>query len=249
MDPRAQEIDVERALAQLFVDQPDRGCLGVRLAPLGFRVRYGRVHGLLRHQALLFKPVLFLPCILACASRICPQARLSDRRLRRGKGTGAGLAVRHRRLDELIGALKRGDRLVVSELSRLGRSLGQVVAVLDGLVKAGVAFIAIKENIRVEGKQDIQTKVMTTLFALFAEVERDLISERTREGLAKARASGKKLGRPKGSLGVSRLDGKEDEIRQFIDLGVSKSAIARITGVSRQNLYHFIRTRGIAPGP
>ena len=67
--------------------------------------------------------------------------------------------------------------------------------------------MALKENIRVEGKRDIQTKVMTTLFALFAEVERDLISERTREGLAKARASGRKLGRPKGSLGVSRLDG------------------------------------------
>ena len=65
--------------------------------------------------------------------------------------------------------------------------------------------MALKENIRVEGKRDIQTKVMTTLFALFAEVERDLISERTREGLAEARASGRKLGRPKGSLGVSRL--------------------------------------------
>ena len=69
---------------------------------------------------------------------------------------------------------------------------------------------------------------MTTLFALFAEVERDLISERTREGLAKARASGRKLGRPKGSLGVSRLDGKEDEIRHFLELGVSKTAIAKI---------------------
>ena len=80
--------------------------------------------------------------------------------------------------------------------------------------------MALKENIRVEGKRDIQTKVMTTLFALFAEVERDLISERTREGLAKARASGRKLGRPKGSLGVSRLDGKEDEIRHFLELGV-----------------------------
>ena len=66
------------------------------------------------------------------------------------------------------------------------------------------------------------------LRALFAEVERDLISERTREGLAKARASGRKLGRPKGSLGVSRLDGKEDEIRHFLELGVSKTAIAKI---------------------
>ena len=58
---------------------------------------------------------------------------------------------------------------------------------------------------------------MTTLFALFAEVERDLISERTREGLAKAKSSGRKLGRPKGSLGVSRLDGKEDDIRHFLE--------------------------------
>ena len=147
-----------------------------------------------------------------------------------------------------MSALRPGDRLVVSELSRLGRSLGQIVAILDALAKQGVSFVAIKENIRVEGKQDIQTKVMTTLFALFAEVERDLISERTREGLAKARASGKRLGRPKGSLGVSRLDGKEDEIRRFLNIGVSKSAIAKITGVSRQTLYHFIGTRGLSPG-
>ena len=139
-----------------------------------------------------------------------------------------------------------GDWLVVSELSRLGRSLGQIVAILDTLAKQSVSFIAIKENIRVEGKQDIQTKVMTTLFA---DVERDLISERTREGFARARASGKKLGRPKGSLGVLRLDGTEDEIRRFLKLGVSKSAIAKITGVSRPTLYHFLGTTGLSPTP
>ena len=154
---------------------------------------------------------------------------------------------KRRRLDELMSVLQRGDRLVVSELSRLGRSLGQIVAILDALAKAGVAFVAIKENIRVEGKHDIQTKVMTTLFALFAEVERDIISERTREGLARARSSGTKLGRPKGSLGVSRLNGKEDDIRHFLNLGVSKSAIAKITGVSRPTLYSFISTRGLKP--
>ena len=120
------------------------------------------------------------------------------------EATASGQASeKRRRLDELLNGLQRGDRLIVSELSRLGRSLGQIVAILDALAKAGVAFVALKENIRVEGKRDIQAKVMTTLFALFAEVERDLISERTREGLAKARASGRKLGRPKGSLGVS----------------------------------------------
>ena len=58
--------------------------------------------------------------------------------------------------------------------SRLGRSLGQIATILDALAKAGVAFVALKENIRVDGERDIQTKVMTTLFALFAEVERDI---------------------------------------------------------------------------
>ena len=164
------------------------------------------------------------------------------------EATASGQASeKRRRLDELLNGLQRGDRLIVSELSRLGRSLGQIVAILDALAKAGVAFVALKENIRVEGKRDIQTKVMTTLFALFAEVERDLIAERTREGLAKARASGRKLGRPKGSLGVSRLDGKEDEIRHFLELGVSKTAIAKITGVSRTALYSFMSTRGLRP--
>ena len=93
------------------------------------------------------------------------------------------------------------------------------MTILDALSKAGVAFVALKENIRVEGKRDI----------------------------ARARSSGRKLGRPKGSLGVSRLDGKEDEIRRFLELGVSKTAIAKLTGVSRTALYSFMTTRGLRP--
>ena len=122
------------------------------------------------------------------------------------EATASGQASeKRRRLDELVNVLQRGDRLIVSELSRLGPLLGQIVAILDAIAKAGVAFVAIKENIRIEGKRNIQTKVMTTLFALFAEVERGLISERTREGLAKAKSSGRKLGHPKGSLGTVKL--------------------------------------------
>jgi DNA invertase Pin-like site-specific DNA recombinase len=79
-------------------------------------------------------------------------------------------------------------------------------------VKRKVRFTAIKEGIRFEGKQDLQTKVMIALFGLFAEVERDLISERTKEGLVAARAKGRLLGRPKGSLGTSKLDGKEGPV-------------------------------------
>lgn len=144
---------------------------------------------------------------------------------------------------DTIQELNKGDRLVVSELSRLGRSLGQVIAIVDSLVKRKVRFIAIKEGIRFEGKQTLQSKVMVTLFALFSEVERDLISERTKEGLASAKASGKLLGRPKGSLGRSKLEGREQEIQMLLDKGVSKASIAKITDVSRTNLLHFIRTR------
>ena len=97
--------------------------------------------------------------------------------------------------------LQPGDRLVVSELSRLGRSLGQVVAVLDALAKAGVAFVALKENIRVEGKRDIQTKVMTTLFALFAEVERDLISRAHPRGPRQGQGLGPQARAPEGLAG------------------------------------------------
>ena len=154
-----------------------------------------------------------------------------------------------RRIDKLMTILNKGDHLIVSEISRLGRSLGQVISILDGLVKQNIAFIAIKENIRVEGAQDIQTKVMVALFALFAEVERDLISERTKEGLARAKANGKQLGRPKGSLGKSRLDGKEGEIRHLLSIGVSKASIARITGVSRPTLYNFLKTRTLNANP
>jgi DNA invertase Pin-like site-specific DNA recombinase len=148
-----------------------------------------------------------------------------------------------RGIDDLLGTLDAGDRLIVSELSRLGRSLGQVIRIVDELVKRKVRFVAIKEGIRFEGKQDLPTEVMITLFGLFAEVERDLISQRTKEGLAAARAKGRLLGRPKGALGKSKLDGKEEEIRLLLEKTVSKASIAKIVGVSRTALHHFIRTR------
>ena len=120
---------------------------------------------------------------------------------------------RERKLERLLGAVAPGDLVLVSELSPLGRSIRQIIALLDALAKRSVRFRAVKENIRTDGAPDMRTKVTIALFALFAEIERDLVSERTKEGLAKARASGKSLGRPKGSLGHSKFDGREAEIK------------------------------------
>ena len=111
----------------------------------------------------------------------------------------------------------------------------QKLAILDYAHRKQFAvdrFIAIKEGIEFDGKQDLQTKVMIALFGLFSEDERDLISERTKEGLAAAEAQGKMLSRPKGKQGKSKLDGKEQDIRRFLELGVSKTAIVKVTGVS-----------------
>ena len=114
---------------------------------------------------------------------------------------------------------------------------------IDDLITNQIRFVAIKENIELSGKQDIQTKVMVTMFSLFAEIERDLISERTKEGIAAARTKGKIIGRPKGTLGKSKLDGKEGEIRLLLEKDVGTTSIAKIMGVSRTALRHFIRTR------
>ncbi len=150
-------------------------------------------------------------------------------------------------LIQMIEALQPGDRLIVSELSRLGRSLSQILQIIDRLVQKEVRLMAIKEAIRFEGKQNIQTKAMIALFGLFAEIERDLIAERTKEGLAAAKARGKRLGRPKGALSKSKLDGKEGEIRSLLQKNVSKASIARIMDVSQTTLHHFVKTRNLQP--
>lgn len=157
----------------------------------------------------------------------------------------SGKSMKERRLDYLLEQLNEEDTLVVSELSRLGRSLGQIIQIVDAIIKRKNRFIAVKENIILNGRQDMRTKVMIALFGLFAEIERDLISERTKEALAVAKAKGKLLGRRKGSLGKSRLDGKEEEIKSLLSKRIPKSSIAKIMEVSRTALHWFIKSRNL----
>jgi DNA invertase Pin-like site-specific DNA recombinase len=92
----------------------------------------------------------------------------------------------------------------------------KIIQLVDRLIRQRVQLVAIKENIELNSNQDIQTKVMITMFGLFAEIERDLISERTKEGLTAARAKGCLPGRPKGVLGTSKLTGREGEIQSLL---------------------------------
>lgn len=152
---------------------------------------------------------------------------------------------KERKIDELLAQLQPNDILIVTELSRLGRSVGQISILVNELIEKKVRLVCLKESIDLNGKAKLQNKVMITMFSLFAEIERDLISERTKEGLARARAEGKLLGRPKGALGKSKLDGKQAEIQNLLHKGVNITNLARIFDVSRPAMINFIRTRGI----
>jgi DNA invertase Pin-like site-specific DNA recombinase len=154
-------------------------------------------------------------------------------------------SLKARHLEVLFDSLERGDTLIVSELSRLGRSVGEIITTVDRLVHHQIRVFALKEGLRLTGAQDLQLRVIVPLFGLFAEIERGLLSLRTKEALATARAAGKRLGRPPGALGKSRLDGKEQEIQTLLGLRVSKASLAKMTGVDRSTLAHFIQSRGL----
>jgi DNA invertase Pin-like site-specific DNA recombinase len=103
---------------------------------------------------------------------------------------------KERLIDQLLEDLRPGDTLITMELSRLGRSLGEVVNTVETLTKKKVKLICIKQNLVANGKNDPSTTVLLAVFSALAQVERELISERTKAGLQRARAEGKKLGNP-----------------------------------------------------
>ena len=154
-----------------------------------------------------------------------------------------------KRIDQLFTQVEAGDTLIVSELNRIGRALGQIVRTVEALIKGKVCFIAVKEGIWLDEERNSQTQGMVRIFGLLAEADRELVSIHTREGLAAARGKGKKLGRPKGSFGRSKLDGQTEEIKRLLALSVSKASIAKITGVEPGTLNHFIKSRGLVQNP
>ena len=145
-----------------------------------------------------------------------------------------------RKLGILLKKLKKDDILICSEISRLGRNLLQVMTILNFCMQKEIQVWTIKDNYRLGA--DIQSKVLAFAFSLSAEIERNLISQRTKEALSRIKASGRKLGRQFGSRNKKHiLDGKEKNILKLINKGLPKKQIAKLMRVSIFTLYQFLK--------
>ncbi len=144
-----------------------------------------------------------------------------------------------RKLGKLLKQIKNDDIVIATELSRLGRNLLQVMSILHHCMSIGCQVWTIKDNYRL-GKT-IESKVLAFAFGLSAEIERDLISQRTTEALKRLQNEGKVLGRPKGKKNPKRkLDGKIFQIKELLEKKVSKNKIAKILKVDIKTLNKFI---------
>lgn len=142
-----------------------------------------------------------------------------------------------RKLFTLLNNLKENDILLTCEISRLGRSLLEVMKILETCLHKNCQVWTIKENYRLGN--DIQSKVLAFAFGLAAEIERNLISQRTKASLANIKANGKKLGRPF-SKETQKLKTHIRQMKIMLAAGVSKSEIARFFAVKPSTVRHFL---------
>ena len=147
-----------------------------------------------------------------------------------------------RLLGPLLVKVKKNDLIICSELSRLGRSLFMIMSILNHLLLNGVRIWTIKDSYRLG--DNIQSKILAFAFGLSAEIERNLVSQRTKEALALKRLEGVILGRPLGRKSFRvKLSGHEKEIRELLKKHTSKSEIGRMFNVNRMTVDSFIKTR------
>ena len=147
-----------------------------------------------------------------------------------------------RKIAQLLKNCQAGDAIVVSELSRLGRSMLECMEILSIALERDIAIYAVKGNWRLD--QTIQSKVVAMAFSMASEIERDLISQRTTEALRAKKAAGMKLGRPKGP-GKSKLDAFRPEIEALLANGSTQKFISVRYNTTEANLHHWMKKRGI----
>ena len=146
---------------------------------------------------------------------------------------------KERKLGTLLNELQAQDILIVPELSRIARSITQILEVIKITKDKGIILYSLKENFN-NTENSITATVTSTIFALVAQIERELISLRTKEALHARKAQGIKLGRPKGK-GKSKLDNHKEEILKMLSYGVPKTLIAKQYNTTTGNLYNFLK--------
>ena len=152
------------------------------------------------------------------------------------------MSWKKRKLAELLNGCNAGDNILVSELSRLGRSMLECMEILSLALERGINVYAVKGNWQLD--QSVQSKIIAMAFSMAAEIERDLISQRTMEALRAKKAAGMKLGRPKGP-GKSRLDAFRPEIEALLANGSTQKFIARRYHTTEANLHNWMKKHGI----
>jgi len=149
---------------------------------------------------------------------------------------------RKRKIAAILEELRNGDNIIISELSRLGRSMLECMEILSITIDKGINLYAVKGNWHLD--HSIQSKIIAMAFSMAAEIERDLISQRTKEALQARKEKGLKLGRPKGP-GKSKLDKFQPEIEALLANGSTQKFIAHRYGTTEANLHNWMKKRGV----
>ena len=148
------------------------------------------------------------------------------------------LAPRKRKLGRVLGRMKKGDTLIVSEISRLSRSLTEIMTIMGQCLEKEISIYTTKERYTFDNS--INSKVLCFAFGLVAEIERNLISMRTKEALAVKKAEGVRLGRRPGSnVKIKFIEQNEARIAQMLDSGMSITQMCRKIGISRHTWYKY----------
>lgn len=148
-----------------------------------------------------------------------------------------------RKIAEIINILQHGDNLIMSELSRLGRSMLECMEILSIAIKKGINVYAVKGNWQLD--RSIQSKIVAMAFSMASEIERDLISKRTKEALQAKKDAGYKLGRPPGP-GKSKIDQYRTEIESLLSTGSTQKFIANRYGTTEANLHNWLKKHGLS---
>ena len=152
--------------------------------------------------------------------------------------------IDQRKLGKLLNKLKKDDILICAELSRLGRNMFMIMSILNYCMEKEIKVWTIKDNYRLG--DDLTSKVLAFAFGLSAEIERNLISQRTKEALVKKRAEGIVLGRPKGrKSSYYKLSGRDNIIKELLNKGIPKIQIAKILNVHRNTLSAHIKENNL----